>query len=244
MNTSPFPVRPVLNVPLHTSIVLKILSVIIVVFGLLHLASMPVYLHEMKAADGIHVRIARFLMLQAERSIPTWFSIVLIAFNIVLLSLCAAVERTSGKGRTLPWLALAVIFSLLSMDEMLVLHERVGLALFSHLELGGALAFPWVILGALFSAATGLAFLGFLRRLPRRTARLFVLSGAIYVGAALGIEAVEALTVSAVGWGAAYYLEVLVEETLEMFGQALFAYALLDHMALSRTQFALVSSAA
>jgi len=42
------------------------------------------------------------------------------------------------------------------------------------------------------------------------------------------------MTVSKFGMGALFYLEVLVEESMEMFGQALFAYALLDHLAQQR----------
>lgn len=222
--------EPLSALRIDPSVVLKQLALVIAILGLLHLAATPIYIYGPSADAGIHVKAARFFMLQNEKSLPTWFSTVLIAFNAILLWLnaTAARQRTSGA---IPWLALAVIFAFLSMDEMLVLHERVGTALGRHFRLGGWLNFPWIIAGSIFSAVVAVAFTGFLRRLPRRTARLFILSGAVYVGGALGVEGIESVTTGTIGFGLLYHLEVLVEEVMEMFGQALFAYALLDHLA-------------
>ncbi len=230
------------SVSIDPPLVLRRLLAVIVLFGMLHLAAMPIYVDGMKAADGAFVRAGRLFMLQSERSIPSWFSIALIALNMLLLVLCAAASRRSRAESPGPWLSLAALFCLLSLDEMLSLHERVGSLIGLRFGIGGTsgggfLTFPWVIAGAIFTAVVGLAFLGFLRRLPRRTAKLFVLSGAVYAGAALGIEVIEAYTVSEIGMGAIYYVEVLVEETMEMLGQALFAFALLDHLARSRISF-------
>jgi hypothetical protein len=113
------------------------------------------------------------------------------------LLLCAAASRQTRTGSAVPWLSLAALFVFLSLDEMLSLHERVGSMIGLRFDIGGTsgggfLTFPWVIAGAVFTGVVGLASLGFLRRLPRRTAALFVLSGAIYAGAALGIEVIEA----------------------------------------------------
>ena len=77
--------------------------------------------------------------------------------------------------------------------------------------------------------------LGFLRRLHHlspRTARRFVLAGALYVGGAVLFEL-------PLGWwtarhgddGLGYYLIVWCEETLELAGLTLFAGALLERLA-------------
>lgn len=228
---TPASARPERRVGLSPASVLRVLAVIILVFGLLHLAAMPVFVQGTKASEGIYVRVARFIMLQNERSIPTWFSIILIGWNVVLLGLTAMVVRRTRSSSPLPWLALAAVFSFLSLDEMMVLHERVGNAIGTQFHLSGVLTFPWVITGSVFTLLVGLGFTGFLLRLPRRTAALFLASGGIFVGGALGFEMVEAATVDMAGFGAAFYLEVLVEEMMEMFGQALFSFALLDHLA-------------
>lgn len=228
--------------------VLKWLMVIIALLGLAHMLAMPVHVHGMKASEGVYVRVARFFMLQSERSIPTWYSIALITFNIVLLSVNATVCRQTRSGPVLPWVALVGLFVFLSIDEMLSLHERIGSAIGTRFHIGGDgagfLTFPWVIAGVIFTVAVGVSFIGFLRSLPPRTARLFLLAGGIYVGGALVMEIVEAGTVSEAGMGALYYIEVLIEETMEMAGQALFAFALLDLLARSRITLVIAPPAA
>ncbi|WP_347313180.1 hypothetical protein [Defluviimonas sp. SAOS-178_SWC] len=225
MSTSP---SAVMLDPAH---VLRLLTVIILVFGFLHLISMPVYVEGMKAADGFYVRLARKVMLQTERAVPTWFAAFLLALNMVLLWFSGTAIRQLGRGSGLHWFFLSAIFAFLSLDESLVIHEAIGVAVSRLLDAKGLLTFPWIVPGAVFTTIVALAYVGFLRRLPRRTALLFVASGAIFVGGALGMEAIESYTVSRVGFGRLYYLQVLVEECLEMFGQALFAYAILDHLA-------------
>ena len=224
--------------------VFRALAAIIVVLALLHLLSMPVYVHGMKGADGLHVRAARYFMLQNERSVPTWFSVVLIAMNMVLLVLNGvANHQLRGATSTLSWLSLAAIFAFLSLDEQVTIHEAIGDRIGTAYEVGGFLSFPWIIAGSVFTAIVGFGYLGYLRRLPRRTARLFLLSGGIFVGGALVVEMIEGRTIATFGFGAAYYLLVLIEETMEMLGQALFAFALLDHLALSGRPIRLTSLA-
>lgn len=224
----------VVTVSVPPIVMLKLLSVIIALFGLLHLAAMPIFVNGASASEGIHVKVGRFFMLMNENSVTTWFTVVLIALNAFLLALNATAARQLQTGSPLPWLILAVIIAYLSMDEMLELHERVGVAVAHGLKFSDKMAFPWVVTGLTFTAIVALSFIGFLRRLPRRTARLFILAGGVYVGGALGVEVIESLTVSKFGMGALFYIEVMVEECMEMFGQALFAYALLDHLAQKR----------
>ncbi len=75
-------------------------------------------------------------------------------------------------------------------------------------------------------------YVPFLRSLPRRTFRLMLLSGAIYVGGAIGME-----MVGGYAWdrhpvrGVPIIAIMALEETLEMVGLAIFAYALLDYVA-------------
>ncbi|WP_413873169.1 hypothetical protein [Albidovulum sp.] len=239
-------VRPVeTGVMIAPRDVFTALAAIIAVLAFLHLLSMPVYVYGMKGADGLLVRAARYFMLHNERSVPTWFSVILIAMNMVLLVLNGVADRQlRGATSTLCWLSLAAIFAFLSLDEQVTIHEAIGDRIGTAYEVGGFLSFPWIIAGSVFTAAVGLGCLGFLRRLPCRTARLFVLSGAIFVGGALVVEMIEGGTIAAFGFGAAYYLLVLVEETMEMLGQALFAFALLDHLALAGRPIRLASPVA
>lgn len=226
------------------AIAFRLLLAVIAVLGLLHLAGMPVYVYGMKGADGLHVRAARYFMLHEERTVPTWFSTVLIAMNMVLLGLNALASRQiRGANSMLSWLSLAAVFAFLSLDEQITIHEAIGDRIGTAYDVDGFLAFPWIIAGSAFTAIVGLSYIGFLRRLPGRTARLFLLSAGIYIGGALIVEMIEGHTISTVGFGAAYYLLVTAEETMEMLGQALFLFALLDHLAMTGRPIVLVPAA-
>lgn len=183
----------------------------------------------------------RLFMLDDERSIGTWFSSMLLALNMGLLALNGRAAKVAGTGLSRYWLGFALIFALLSMDEIITFHEKLGLWLHAKFQTDGLLRFAWVVPGGLFAAAVGLGSIRFLRRLPRRTAALFLIAGATYVGGALLVEMIEAVVASGDGRGVGFYLLVLIEEPMEMLGQAIFAYALLDHLAQGRTRVIVAS---
>ena len=78
------------------------------------------------------------------------------------------------------------------------------------------------------------AYFPFLLRLPKRTAIGLVVSGAIFVGGAIGIEAISAAVYEAAAQlerrPLEYYLLYSLEEFMEMFGIALFIFYALDYL--------------
>ncbi len=109
-------------------------------------------------------------------------------------------------------------FLLLSLDEIAGLHETVN----SLIDMN------WAIPGGILTVGIGLSFVQFLRNLPPSTGMLFLVSGALYVGGAVGMElvaggAIDADTLS-------YNLITAAEEGLEMAGALLFLYSLLHYM--------------
>jgi hypothetical protein len=76
--------------------------------------------------------------------------------------------------------------------------------------------------------AMGLRFPGWLKALPPRTRCQVVLAGGLYVGSAVGIEAVEgAIYRSSLGPGLLYAMTTTIEEGLELVGITVFIAALL-----------------
>ena len=74
------------------------------------------------------------------------------------------------------------------------------------------------------------AFSRFLIHLPRRTALLFVLSGALYVTGALGFETLSGYHYSHSGSKNITYVALqTMEEILEISGTILFLYTLADY---------------
>jgi hypothetical protein len=183
-----------------------------------------------------HVRFMPLISLDAEHNLPSLFSTILLLSASALLTLVALLESERKGPDKWKWGILATGFLLMGLDETLSLHERMIEPLRSlfggqHHHLG-IFYFAWVVPGIALVAALGVFFLPFLFRLPRRTAIAFVISGAIYVGGALGVELVE-------GWwreghghrNLTYHLLVSLEEGMEMVGAIAFIHALMDHIA-------------
>jgi magnesium-transporting ATPase (P-type) len=168
--------------------------------------------------------------MDSEDSVTTWFSTLLIAFNALLLLTAGLVSAGGGRSLRRHWFGLAAIFAVLSLDEMASLHERIGNSMKEAYDLTGYLSFSWVIPGSIFVLIVALAYAPFLLRIPRGTAALMVLAGAVFVAGSIGIEIIEAGHSSVFGRDAGYRYLVVVEETLELAGQALFAWALLRHL--------------
>lgn len=193
-------------------------------------------------AAGVVTNILRFslgfdpismLDLDHEANLPSWFTSLLLAANaglLVLITLATAARRAGS--RVLYWGGLAFIFFLLSFDETAAIHERSITPLRTALDLTGVLYYSWVIPAAICVAIFCLTYASFLFSLPRRTAGLFILAGATYVGGALGLELVGGAYVSAVGLDFSYAMITSTEEALELFGLTIFLFALLDYLRL------------
>jgi hypothetical protein len=92
--------------------------------------------------------------------------------------------------------------------------------------------FAWIIPVGGFVVMLALLYLPFLRSLPPRFGGLFILSAVLYVGGAVGMEMPGAAYFEVHGKHNFTYQSItIVEETLEMLGAALFAYALMGFIA-------------
>lgn len=164
-----------------------------------------------------------FFDLDEEESIGTWYS-ALILFGAGRLALLQSrYARSGSQGWYSWWLLMAIGFHLLSLDEVAGFHEFVNTMVEDT---------HWTTYGAAIALVVAVAYLPFLWSLPVRTRWLFVISGCIYIGGAVGVE-----------WATiwyedndqlntlAYNLWTAVEEFMEMAGVVLFIYALLGHIA-------------
>jgi|GEM_PF-1836601 len=186
------------------------------------------------------LRDLRHFSLDAERNLGAWYSSAL----MVVISLCAFFNWQTVKHRTefssYSWLLISVVFFLMSIDETAGFHETVDVPLRDHFELTGLLYNPWVFFGAFFVTAFAVTMVPFLLSLPRHIAILFIASGAIYVGGALGLEPLDAFFEHSQGEGSLLQvISTTVEETLEMLGLTLFLHANMLFMADARTNLLL-----
>ena len=99
------------------------------------------------------------------------------------------------------------------------------------IDLGGIFYFSWVIPAGIIVTIMGLAYIPFLCHLPRRTALLFMASGAIFVGGALGTELLlSSWTEYAGRLSVTYGMIDLLQESMEFFGVSLFLYSLAEYL--------------
>lgn len=177
--------------------------------------------------------LVRMFDLFQEANLPTWYCSATLLGCALLLGLIGVVKLQQQDRFRWHWFGLASLFVLLSADETAMIHESVQWVLtrgMHHTQQAYSLV---NVLYATVLVCVVLALtLHFLAALPRRTAVLFVASGAVFVGGGLGVDFVgEVLRNEHAGADTVAYAVVTgVEELLEMLGVAAFAYALLDYL--------------
>ena len=135
-----------------------------------------------------------FFSVGADTNLPTFYSAFAILSCAVLLTIVGAASRGGGEVASGYWYGLAVTFLFLALDEMLELHERLIEPMRSRLDTSGYFYYAWVIPYGLGLVVFVGVYVRFLMRVPRRTAVLFVVAGAIFVAGGLGLEMVEGAT--------------------------------------------------
>jgi len=170
----------------------------------------------------IMTRISTILDINLEQSIPTVFSIFNLMCSSILLFVLYLHSKNRSERKVFYWLVLSVIFFGLSFDEGAGFHERLikfGVIFKDLADIGNV---DWTPFGALFALAVFLFFIPFLKQLDRRTAALFVLSGAIYLGGALGFEFFGENVERYFDNPYALHILRVSEEGFEMYGIAIF----------------------
>jgi len=158
-----------------------------------------------------------FFDLDEEESFGTWFNSALLLLAATLVLLQAHRTKIRHDRWHAWWLALGIGFTILSVDEIAGMHEWVNSMLGDET--------PWTIIGGPIVLFSALAFSPFLWHQPRRTAKLFILAGAIYCGGAVGVEHFTDAEVNSLH----YNMWTILEEGMEMLGIIVMIYALLDH---------------
>lgn len=169
--------------------------------------------------------------LGAEGNIPTLYASFSMLFCAFLLATIGLAQRPGQPVSRRYWFGLSLIFGFLAVDELLEVHEKLIDPTREYFGASGALYYAWVIpysIGALVIVA---AYVPFLLRLPRRSAILFVLAGAIFVTGAIGFEMLSGTVyVPGMPLNARYVVIQTFEEVLEMSGTGIFIFALADYI--------------
>lgn len=172
--------------------------------------------------------LLRLFLMNHERNVPTLFSFVLFVISAALLAAVAARPAPHSRLYRAHWIVLAALFVLMAFDEAASVHEALIPSIRERLGATGPFYFAWVVPGWIFVCVVLVAYLPFLRSLPKRGAQLLLLAGGVFVAGALGMEMLGGMTAERTGHDSrVFHLLATVEETLEMVGLAIFVYALL-----------------
>lgn len=181
--------------------------------------------------------VCKLFWLDTECNLPTLYQTFALLLSAGLLAVISFIVAMEKENYVFHWKLMSVVFLFLGIDENAQIHEVI-LEMFSQSLQGNLLLqnktlitlvcrLP-LILGVTFFAFT---YMRFLLHLPRRTRWLFILSGVIYVGGALGLEMVSHAYANVHGKHNPIYGGLAtVEEFMEMIGIATFLYALLDYL--------------
>lgn len=177
--------------------------------------------HELTRGDG---DIRMFTYVHAEANLPTWWTVSLLLGAALLHVQAGIMARRSGIRGAAAWWALAGLFSLLSVDELTSVHERLDVWGLALLEDG--FAFPWLVVGIPVAIAVSILARVAARHLPRRSTLLSVGGVLVLLASAVGLEAVGGLLLGDQqgqyqGSDLGYTLVMHVEEFGEMAGAAL-----------------------
>lgn len=156
--------------------------------------------------------LRRWVNLDGEANLPTWWSTCLLAFGAAGAGAVAGLQGDVALRRA--WAVVALAVGYLGLDEATHLHERLEAPM---ADLGVSVgAYHWVVAGAGLALAGSLVLVRMGRRLPARAGRRLGAALATYGAGAIGMEAVGGLVEGSWGKGWAFAVTVVVEEGLEM----------------------------
>ncbi len=198
-------------------------------FSALMTQNMEISTYNQNLLDRIHV--------DREVSLPTWYNQALLLLAAGLAGVIYKLHKKNKHRKY--WLATAIIFTILSIDEGVSLHEMLMEPMQSLLHItGGYFYFAWVIPIGIVVLLLMAIFVRFFFSLPRSTRLLIAIAFILFIGGSVGMEMLGANYVSRINegfgqqehWQTVYTIYTGLEEFLEMTGIVVFIYALLEYI--------------
>lgn len=186
-------------------------------------------LQDVLLLGGIIAKSSKIWLLDVdvEQSVFTWISVLAFFFAAQLLFQLGQDAVARNSRFKWHWLFLAGLFLLLSLDEFSGVHEKISAGLASQFDNTGLFYFAWAAPAGLVALLGLAAFIPFIRSFPPRLATLLMLSAAIFLFGAVGMEMVGGAMAEAGGLDSlTYRFATNLEEAAELSGVLLFIYVL------------------
>lgn len=197
--------------------------------ALLGVGHLVLHLVEVPLTGALGVELTRWLDINSETSVATWFTIGLLQLAAMVMAVAAAASH--GRQRA-GWVALSVALLLLSLDEKILIHERLPVLL--GMEQGSLPTHEWLLPGVLIALTALTVLLVLVRPLPRPVRGGLLLALLVYGSGAVGMELLSGLAVRQLDDG--HLVRQLmpvwewIEESLEMVGAVLAVATVLQHL--------------
>lgn len=164
-------------------------------------------------------------------NISTWYQSALFLLSTILLNLIALIKKGTKNKFYLHWFILSVVPLFLSLDKMLSFHTvfiEIGRKIS---ETSGAVHYFGVALCVGLIYTIILLYLTLHDDIPKSTQLLILISSAIYVEGAVGIELIRARLADLPQHSHIFYLLILtLKEFLETISIIVFIYALISYV--------------
>ena len=199
-----------------------------IVFLVIASAICKLCLHFFPGATTI--KLNNFFYLGTEKNLPSLFSALQLWFAAIVLFILSVTKFSAKDKYRFHWAILGIVFLFLGYDEWKSVHEKINQYMHTHFHFHGIFFLAWVIPAGIFLGLLGLFFLRFLLALPVKTRSRIIISAAIFLGGAVGLEMLEGIFVEKNGGDVGIPIVMLIhlEEFMEMFGIAYFIYALFE----------------
>jgi hypothetical protein len=195
-----------------------ILTVVMLLLVAMHLVAMQANFNESlgwkNALDFEYWHISIF-DLDEEESFGTWFSAVLLLFASLLMVYVAGYLRSKADVMSRWWMVLGLGFGLMSLDEVVGVHELLNTLHESS---------SWTGAGFFIIILVGLCYLPFLWHYRWHRSSLFLIAGFLFASGAVGVEHYSGTDLNSLR----YNMLTGLEEGLEMAGVILLIYIVLD----------------
>lgn len=169
--------------------------------------------------------------LDSESNVPTYVNALLLFLPALLLAAIGAWKNLIKDKFRFQWIILALVFFVLSIDEIASFHERLIKPMRAMFGSEGFFFFAWIIPGIAAVALFGFAFLTFFLHLDTKFKLLFFFSLALYLSGVIGGEMVSGYYAANLGQkNYTYAVVASLEESVEMFGCSLIIYSLLEYI--------------
>lgn len=180
--------------------------------------------------NGLYV----IFYLDAEMSVPNWFSSVGLLGCAILLMLNGLLAYSQTHKFARRWMGLGLLFILLSVDESIGFHERtltLGRQVIAWLIPGLTLYYAWVVFAPIILLIAAALYWPVFSQLPRSIQVRMAIAAVLYLIGILVIETVSGELLNTMNTSSLLYVGLAhIEETLELAGVILFADALLRYI--------------